>query len=227
MTTLPPKRNLAQRLRKFFGQRESSNFENSRQYWEDRYSLGGHSGRGSYGALADYKAAFLNEFVEEHDIQSVLEFGCGDSNQLSLANYQNYLGVDVSPTAIEACRKKFDRDESKSFCLLKDFAAEKGDLALSLNVIHHLVEDSVFESHMRVLFDSSKKFVIVYSSNFERDEGLSDHVRHRQFTNWVEKYMPDWSSAEKFENPRALNRDQNTRTTADFYVFSRKTAETY
>jgi hypothetical protein len=60
-------------------------FRDSQSYWEDRYVSGGTSGPGSYDAQAEYKADFLNRFVRENAIGSVIEFGCGDGNQLGLA----------------------------------------------------------------------------------------------------------------------------------------------
>jgi cyclopropane fatty-acyl-phospholipid synthase-like methyltransferase len=83
-------------------------FPGSKRYWDNRYSQGDNSGAGSYGRLAEFKAEILNKFVAENNIRSVIEFGCGDGNQLMLANYPYYIGVDVSPKAIEICRKLFD-----------------------------------------------------------------------------------------------------------------------
>jgi hypothetical protein len=65
-------------------------FKNSAQYWEDRYVNGMTSGSGSYGRLAEFKAEFLNEFVADHKISSIVEFGCGDGAQLALAAYPKY-----------------------------------------------------------------------------------------------------------------------------------------
>ena len=78
----------------------------SRKYWEDRYHQGGNSGAGSYGRLGQFKANVLNAFVSEWDIRSVIEWGCGDGHQLSLADYPEYLGIDISEKAVEICRKK-------------------------------------------------------------------------------------------------------------------------
>ena len=39
---------------------------------------------------------------------------------------------------------------------------DRAELALSLDVIYHLVEDTVYESYMGQLFDSATKYVIVY-----------------------------------------------------------------
>ena len=80
---------------------------NSAKYREQRYATGGGSGAGSYSEFAEYRAKFLNAFVAEHDIKSVIEFGCGDGSQLGLTVYPEYLGLDVSDTAIGACRKNF------------------------------------------------------------------------------------------------------------------------
>jgi SAM-dependent methyltransferase len=95
-----------------------SKFKGSELYWRKRYDAGLDSGEGSYLQLAKFKAKVINDFVLEHGIKSVLELGCGDGNQLTLANYPQYLGVDVSPDALERCRERFPGDDSKQFQLL-------------------------------------------------------------------------------------------------------------
>jgi hypothetical protein len=62
-------------------------FKGSSNYWNRRYKDGGNSGPGSYDRLAEFKADFLNRFVGENRITSVVEYGCGDGAQLSLARY--------------------------------------------------------------------------------------------------------------------------------------------
>src|SRR5690606_34394668 len=141
--------------------------------------------------LAQYKADILNDFVASHDVGSVIEFGSGDGAQLDLARYPDYLGVDVSPTIIEATRQRVASDPSNRFIHLDDLAGESADLSLSLDVIYHLVEDDVFARYMQQLFDASKKYVIVYSSN-ENRQSDAVHVRHRKFTDWVAQHRPDF-----------------------------------
>ena len=77
----------------------------SRDYWENRYKNGGNSGAGSYNNLAAFKAKVINNFVTENNINTILELGSGDCNQLSYANYKNYFGYDFSKTAIDICKK--------------------------------------------------------------------------------------------------------------------------
>ena len=90
-----------------------SPFPGSEQYWIERYEAGRTSGAGSYNELAEFKAEIINAFVVDHGIQTVMEFGCGDGNQLQLANYPDYTGFDVSPRAVDLCRNIFSSDDRK------------------------------------------------------------------------------------------------------------------
>ncbi|MFI5067905.1 MAG: hypothetical protein ACHP9Z_28540, partial [Streptosporangiales bacterium] len=90
--------------------RQRAAFDGSVGYWERAYARGETSGDGSYGALARGKADFLNQFVRAHSVSTVLEFGCGDGNQLSLAEYPAYIGLDVSRTAVGLCQRRFRDD---------------------------------------------------------------------------------------------------------------------
>ncbi|MFN9290386.1 MAG: class I SAM-dependent methyltransferase [Planctomyces sp.] len=179
-------------------------FEGSEQYWRERYAVGGNSGGGSYGALANFKARVLNEFVRRHGVESVIEFGCGDGNQLTLSRYPLYIGVDVSPDAVQRCRLLFEKDPTKVFLTVSDYAGEQCQLSLSLDVIYHLVEDDVFEQYMQRLFDAGSSYVGVYSTNFVSDDGVTArHVRHRRFSDWVEVNRSEWSLCEHVKNTEA------------------------
>jgi hypothetical protein len=196
-------------------------FKTSSDYWEKRYLKGGNSGVGSYGRLANFKAEFLNAFVEKNRINSVIEYGCGDGSQLKLARYPSYTGVDVSLKAVDICRTLFGTDESKHFFHTDTVKTPMiADLALSLDVVYHLVEDSAFESYMHRLFDSAQRFVIVYSSNLD-DATPIQHVRHRHFTSWVEQNRPQWYITSKVANIYPYDpANPGDTSLADFYVFA-------
>ena len=129
-------------------------FPGSENYWKQRYKSGGNSGAGSYHKLAEFKAQVLNSFVRDKQISSIIEYGCGDGNQLRLSEYPSYIGLDVSPEAISQCKNIFSNDETKTFKLMDEYANELAELTLSLDVIFHLVEDNVFFTYMEQLFDS-------------------------------------------------------------------------
>jgi SAM-dependent methyltransferase len=198
--------------------RQRLNFNGSADFWEHRYAHGGTSGPGSYGELAHGKAEFLNAFVRSNSVQSVIEFGCGDGNQLSLAEYPKYIGLDVSPSAIGHCKSRFVADRDKSFflydstCFVDHTSLFKADLALSLDVVYHLIEDPIFEVYMEHLFDAAHHYVIVYATNgIIRDD--APHVRHRCFSSWVDDNRPRWRLKEVIDGPASGPRR------ADFFIY--------
>ena len=197
-------------------------FPGSAVYWEKRYAAGGDSGVGSYGFFAKFKADVLNEFVGTHHVQTVIEFGCGDGNQLGLAKYPMYLGFDVSSTAILKCKGLFKSDERKSFRLMSEYNGEKADLVLSLDVIYHLVEDDVFERYMQILFEASHRYVIIYSSNYNDDSGSDGtHLRHRKFTKWIKKNLQNWTLVAHLPNPYPYRGEYRKGSFADFFIYEK------
>jgi SAM-dependent methyltransferase len=211
------------RLLRLAPRRSVGAFEGSGSYWEKRYVAGGNSGPGSYGDFAIFKAKILNEFVAAENVQSVIEFGCGDGHQLSLARYPRYLGIDVSGAAIAKCRVLFAGDSSKAFRTMQNYTNDRADAVLSLDVIYHLVEDAAFEKYMTSIFDCAQRWVVIYSSNFDGlDETLAEHVRHRKFTNWVTTNRPQWYCANVIKNEFPFRGDFQTGSHADFYFFARR-----
>jgi len=200
----------------------SKPFPGSERYWIAHYAAGGDSGPGSYGRLAKFKAAIINDFVAEHAVASVVEFGCGDGEQLRLAKYQRYLGFDVSERAISLCRRLFASDATKQFKLMREYDGEKADLALSLDVIFHLVEDDVFENHMATLFGSSNRYVIIYSTNYDDNkEREGTHIRERRFTDWIRDNLPDWKLIRQVPNKFPYSGDPETGSTCEFFVYAK------
>ena len=202
-------------------------FPGSRPYWQRRYERGGDSGEGSCGHLAAFKAEFLNAFVAERAVRSVIEFGCGDGNQLALAGYPSYIGLDISRAAIERCREQFAGDRTKSFYLYDPAAfvdrAElfRAELALSLDVIYHLTEDAVYERYMAHLFAAAERLVIVYSSNQAEGRTFA-HMKHRRFTDWVSRNAAQWQLDAKVDNKYPYDpRNPEGTSVSDFYVFER------
>lgn len=182
-------------------------------WWEDHYLRGGDSGLGSYGPLAEFKAATINGLLGRFEVRTAVEFGCGDGHQLSLIDYPQYVGVDISAEAVRRCRDKFWFDETKTFTLLDDWIGGSFDLAVSLDVIYHLADDASYERHMGLLFGSAP-LVAIYSTNWDGAPG-SNEIRHRQFVNWTARHVPDWGM-EHIVNPYP------EQSLADFYIFSAK-----
>jgi hypothetical protein len=200
--------------------RQRMAFSGSAHFWESNYAKGETSGSGSYGVLAEGKCLFLNTLVREHAIHSVIEFGCGDGNQLSLAKYPSYIGLDVSRTAVGLCQSRFANDTTKSFflydgaCFTDRSGVFTAELALSLDVVYHLIEDKVFEDYLGHLFAAGQRIVVIYSTNTEIS-GTAPHVRHRHFTPWVAAHCPEWRLTGITQGPGT------DRGRADFFVYER------
>lgn len=195
----------------------------SARYWENRYAGGGTSGSGSYGRLAAYKADFINRFVAGNRVESVVEFGCGDGNNLSLYKLPSYVGFDVSNTAVTSCKKRFLDQQAYEFLLTTESHRGEGlfDLALSIDVIFHLIEDDIFAQYMGRLFSASRRFVVIYSYDFERDWG-GLHEKGRRFSSWIDANAPGWQLEYYEHNPYPYNpADPDNTSNASFYVYKR------
>jgi 2-polyprenyl-3-methyl-5-hydroxy-6-metoxy-1,4-benzoquinol methylase len=164
---------------------------NSTSYWVERYANGGTSGAGSTGRLNNFKSEFLNSIIEKYKIKSVLDFGCGQGAILEFLEIDNYLGFDPSKDAINTLKEKYLLDTSKVFEFNLQHLEMK-ELAISFDVIFHLIEDAVYEDYMRSLFSLSAQYVLIYSSNSNRTDpeyATAPHVKHRIFEEAVPIYF--------------------------------------
>ncbi|NEQ71635.1 MAG: tetratricopeptide repeat protein [Okeania sp. SIO2C9] len=197
------------------------------QYWENRYDQGGNSGIGTHNdKLAEFKANVINDLVEKENIESVIEFGCGDSRQLDFAKYPKYIGLDVSKTAINKCKEKFKHDPTKSFFLYDSAyffdrgTIFSGDLSISIDVLFHLIEDDIYYAYLNHLFGAAKKFVVVYSWNFEDREKFKFHIRPRKFTRDIEQLIQGWKLWKVVNNIYpATELGERKGSFSDFYIY--------
>lgn len=212
--------------REAFRRFKNFSFSSSSSYWENRYAAGKNSGAGSYNELANFKAEVLNDFVESHNIKSIIEFGSGDGNQLLLANYPSYTGLDVSTTAISICSSKFKDDTTKSFflydpkCFIDKTHIFKADISMSLDVIYHLVEDEIFSTHLSHLFNSASRYVIIYSTNDDSpDPHQLPHVKRRNFTDYIKHHFDTWTMLDCIPNKYPLKNFPDSGSDAQFFIY--------
>ena len=181
-------------------------------YWEKRYKNGGNSGDGSYGDYAIHKALIVNGYIKSHNIKTICELGCGDGNQLYLFNgYEKYYGYDISPHIIESNRKKNNNDKIIFVDKINMLPASV-DLALSLDVIYHIIDLDICTQSLCQLFKLSHNFVIIFSSDCENDSA-SKHIVHRKFTDFVSTNISGFSLLDVIDNQ--LN------TWAKFFIYKK------
>jgi SAM-dependent methyltransferase len=196
----------------------------SSAYWEARYRTGGNSGAGSYGRLATFKAAFINAFMADNEIHNVLDLGCGDGNLLSLLDVPSYVGIDVSPTTLSRCASRFAARSNCGFLPLAQLdSIAPTDLAVSIDVIFHLIEDVTFSRHIDDLFNHATRFVLIYASNHD-SACAAPHVRHRRFSDHVAAHWPAWRLLAHVPNRFPFDPAQpNVTSFADFFVYGQTT----
>lgn len=194
---------------------------NSTQYWIERYRHGGTSGAGSTGRLNVFKSALLGSIIDKYNIESVLDLGCGQGAILDLIEIIEYLGYDPSMEVVQFLKDKYSTNLSMSFEYDLN-KIESKELVISFDVIFHLIEDSVYEQYMKSLFHFSTNYVLIYSSNTNREDSVyatAPHVKHRFFQ---EKIPHDFNLLEIHENlfPYSPN-DQEKTSWSDFYLYKR------
>ena len=101
----------------------------------------------------------------------------------------------------------------------------KAEMALSLDVIFHLVEDKIFELYMTHLFFNAEKFVIIYSSDTDAEHipFPVPHIKHRRFTEWVKENMLEWKLVQKIPNtyPHKITKSGESGSFSDFYIYEK------
>jgi SAM-dependent methyltransferase len=189
-------------------------------YWEDRYRAGGNSGAGSYGLLAEYKAEMINEFVKKNNVGRVIEFGCGDGNQLNLYKFNTYLGLDISEKSIELNMERYSDDHTKSFMRYdpSHFANGgflKADLVICIDVLYHITDESDFKKTLCDIFDCSSRYVVLYTNTKIFEGGkTSNHIKDRDIFPYLRSFS-EFSIDSVVENP---HRDKSS---ANFIFLSK------
>lgn len=148
---------------------------NIAHYWEQRYKNGGTSGDGSRGAEALAKANMLQEVVHRFDVEHLLDLGCGDGEVASLVDVKHYTGYDLSASALKRAQhlmphRRFINEIPND---------EVFDLVVSMDVMHHLVNEEDYRRYMELLFSDLAPRVFVYGTN-HRQQGRA-HVLHRHW----------------------------------------------
>lgn len=194
----------------------------SSAYWENRYRTGGNSGVGSYGEVAQFKAEVINRLIDSYNIQSATELGCGDGNQLGMFRFPRYIGMDISGNAVSICQRNYAHDNTKSFVQYRPaeipLEPYRSEMALSLDVIYHLIEESLFDRYMRDLFSLARQFVVIYSSDSEGNDGLIPQYKNRTFTRWIGENVEGWDLVERINNPHT------NLSGADFFIYRAKSS---
>lgn len=190
-------------------------FVSSAQYWEDRYANGensfAHADMSMNGPSILFKSTVVKSVARMLDLRSCIDFGCGDMHTAMLFGFEDYVGVDVSPTLIQRLRELNPR--GKFFLLGEQIPCEpKPDCCLSLDVAYHIVEQDAFQDHFDALFRHASKAVILYTTDTQVNNHSSQHIRHR-----LVPFAPaGWTMKCRIPSRPMIP------SNADFFIYTRK-----
>ncbi|MGC5775493.1 class I SAM-dependent methyltransferase [Paenibacillus pabuli] len=190
-----------------------------KEYWEQTYRSGETSGRGSYGVLAEFKAEVVNGLIQRENITSVIEFGCGDGNQLQYMNYSEYLGVDVAASSVRLCASKFANDSSKSFMLYTpglwiNRGFLQADLTVCLDVLYHITDETDFRNTLYDILHTSAEWVVLYTRLKENENPGVRTIQDRNLFHYLFDY-PD------FKVQEIIPQRYPDQSSADFVILRR------
>ncbi len=110
---------------------------------------GGGSGGGSSVDATKSFILFLQEFLNQKDIKSVIDFGCGDWNSTHLINWKsiNYIGLDVVGSVILDNQKKYKSENInfKEISGKEDVSKFSADLLIVKDVLMHWCNEDIIE----------------------------------------------------------------------------------
>lgn len=148
---------------------------NAKEYWDNRYKVGGTSGYGSYDDQLKKKIDWLTGL----NIRSVSEIGCGDFNfgKTLMTRYEGipYVGQDISEFVINRNRRCFP--PHKFVADVND--VPPADLLLCIDVVFHVLDDKDYEELLKNLENRYTRYFAITA--YERDEVLGNHVVIRKF----------------------------------------------
>ena len=132
----------------------------------------GTSGSGSTLEITREYRAYIEQFIKEHGVTSVVDAGSGDWSFSAAIDWgdASYLGIDIAPNIVETVRQRYETARIKFQVgdVTKDLPA--ADLLLSKDVLHHLSNELIHEFIRNNLMTRKYKWVIL--TNARSSENL-------------------------------------------------------
>ncbi|GEM_PF-3428348 len=142
--------------------------------WHGKESL---SGTGSEGSFATQKILLLERIINEKNIQSILDLGCGDLYWMVkvIPGLQQYHGVDVVESVIKQNTAAHGAENVHFQCL--DLSAKRDqdklairscDLIICFDVLGHMLNEEIERFLHFIFYDLDARYILLTN---RRDEG--------------------------------------------------------
>lgn len=157
------------------------------EFWVKRYNNNDTSGNGSVNKLGTFKVNLINDFIKKNGIESVCDFGFGDTQIGSKIIVDSYTGFDITDKFLD----KSDIFVANNVKLInrsfdKINYTNEFDVVMCLDVLYHILEDE--QEYMRVALDNmitaSKKYLIIYAQNSYNTQFDDEYKLHMFNSKW-------------------------------------------
>ena len=151
-------------------------------YWNKRYKSGRHSGDGSRGEHANYKAEIIIQLIQSQNLKRVYDLGCGDMFIMKAVRQRlpdiEYTGVDISQEIVKRNREQYTWG---TFETVEPGAPIVGayDLVICYDVLFHLPKP-IFDTTLKILRDAEAPWVILSAWRKPMPK-MSQHVFFNEF----------------------------------------------
>jgi SAM-dependent methyltransferase len=116
-------------------------------YWKHGQDIGG-AGTGSTASVTEAYRKFLQQFLADYNIQTVVDAGCGDWEFSKLIDWDGvqYTGIDVVPSVVKSNRKIYQK---RNIHFIEGDAIHMNlpvaDLLICKDVLQHLTNEDIFQ----------------------------------------------------------------------------------
>lgn len=154
----------------------------------------GSGGGSSVNNTIEYRGV-IKQFIKEHDIKTVIDYGCGDWQSSKLIEWGDcsYLGIDCVKHLIDDHSINYSSNTIKFECKekLEDFFDYKGDLLILKDVMQHWINDEIiyFLDNVKNKF----KFILITNSSHQKFDWEDTPYRSRPLSSNffpLKKYNP-------------------------------------
>jgi|TARA_R110002110_G_C13466223_1_gene719173 hypothetical protein len=158
-------------------------YQPNRRDSQEFHQSGGESvcGGGSKKNVNQDFLKYLQKIMNEYNIKSIVDVGCGDLNYISAFLEDNpkikYTGVDISKPLLEQNKSEFPHLDFQHHNICETFPTQKFDLCIIKEVFIHLSKDMVSQTLKRIKKQNNVKYLLIsgHTNECQIDGGLSGY----------------------------------------------------
>ena len=177
-------------------------------YKNELWGEGQGSGGGSSPQITVGYRKFLQKFLKDYNIKSVIDLGCGDWQFSKLIDWSGieYLGLDCVKTIIKDNKKKFEDNNIKfEFSEAHSKIEETADLLIIKDVMIHWSNSEILNFYNELKKTNSFKYILI--TNQTSNQNINEDIVTGQFHNIDINRAPfDFNAKEiyKWENDNKI-----------------------